>query len=78
MEWKVTDESKFQGYEVERSTTGKNVEKIATVAAIVNKKTAPTDYQFVDDIPTTASFFIGIFYYRLKMIDLDGSFALSG
>lgn len=60
--WKVTDEIDLEHYDVERSTDGRNFITIGIVSA-----TSSTQYSFTSPaIPGTA-------YYRLKMMDIDGT-----
>ena len=69
LEWIAENEIGFSHYEVEKSNDGKNFKKIAVVAGITGsgrKKYALTD-----------SISVGMQYYRLKMMDLDGSFSYS-
>jgi uncharacterized protein len=70
LEWKTANEKAFDGFEVQRSENGKGFEKIGFV-----KGKNVENYQFVDSPLTTQN--SPLFYYRLKMIDLDGSSALS-
>jgi hypothetical protein len=68
--WNTSNEVNVQGFEVERSTDARNFVKVGTVAALNN---SVANYQFSD--VTVAS---GVNYYRLKMIDKDGSYSFSG
>jgi hypothetical protein len=82
LEWIVTDETQFAGYEVEKSIDGKKFGKIGQVKAVANEQSATTQYQFVDELISRDSDISGNLYYRLKMVDraadgLDGSFAMS-
>lgn len=62
--WKTSNETNFSHYELQHSTDAKEFGTIATLAADVHK--------FVDKNPA-----IGGNYYRLKMVDLDGTSQLS-
>jgi hypothetical protein len=64
--WKVAAESNMVKYEVERSTDGRNFTKIGEVAS-QNSSPAIT-YSYLDVNPNN-----GINFYRLRLIDLDGS-----
>ena len=66
LQWKVSDEIDLAHYDVQRSTDGRNFTSIGIVTA-----NAGTFYNFnTAAIPGTA-------YYRLKMMDLDGSHEFS-
>ncbi|MCP9750984.1 endonuclease [Ferruginibacter sp. HRS2-29] len=68
LKWYATYETNFRKYEVERSTDGIAFNKIGEVAG-----QNLANYSFTDNnLPSTASA-----YYRLKMIDIDGSFQYS-
>ena len=70
LEWTVENEVNVLRYEVERSTNGSLFEKMATKNAVgsINRYTYS-----VTDMAVTAP----VNYYRLKIIDADGSFAYS-
>jgi len=64
LNWTITDNSTPQRFEVLRSTTGANFTVIGTVTGIDKKLT----YDFIDNaLPN------GTVYYRLRMVDIDGS-----
>jgi HYR domain len=69
--WKTASEIAFDRFEINKSIDAKSFEKIGEIKG---SKSEP--YEFID-----ASTVLGkknsTFYYRLKMIDLDGSFAYS-
>lgn len=70
--WTSTDESNVSHFEVERSGEGKTFKNIGQVKAKGNNQPGPAYYTFEDALmgaPTT--------YYRLKMVDKDGSFQYS-
>lgn len=65
--WKTSEEKNFDRFEIEQSTQPKNgFNKLGEV------KGGGTRYQFIDAVKRS-----GISYYRLKMIDLDGSYTYS-
>ena len=68
LNWKSASETNFDGYELQRSTNGRDFSKIALVSGVGG--TSPTDYRHLDEdaLPNQ------LYYYRLKMLDLDGSF----
>lgn len=68
LNWEVVNESNFSHYEIERSTNGINYTK----AGIVNALGATEDkrhYSYADDLTNVSG---DVFYYRLKMVDIDG------
>jgi hypothetical protein len=68
LNWASVFESNMKGYEVERSSTGSFFETIGFVAA-KNQTGVTQNYQLADNIATLSA---SIFYYRLRMVDLDG------
>gem|GEM_PF-5709701 len=67
LNWQVGTENNVKGYEVERSATGTRFEKIGFVNA-----TGSRSYSFADKLPLE-----GKSLYRLKTVDLDGTFSYS-
>jgi serine protease len=70
LKWEVTGESNSAYYLVERSYDAKVFGQIGQVA--VTKESGQKGYTFTDPMPLQ-----GINYYRLKMVDADGSYAYS-
>ena len=68
LEWRTASERSFARYEVERQNGGDWV-KIGVEEA---KSTHGEDYEFFDRQPPGGSV-----YYRLRLVDLDGSYAFS-
>jgi len=66
LKWTVASEENMNGYEVERSTDGRNYSKIGFVGA-----SGSNSYSFVD--PRASS----IAYYRIKSVDVNGRYAYS-
>jgi hypothetical protein len=64
IEWSIATEINIAEFEVERSTTGRDFSKIGTI-----KAAGKSDYRLSDVLPLKA-----INYYRLKMVDKDGTF----
>lgn len=63
--WKVTNEREFAGYELERSSDGKVFSKIYTVnGSCIGDDICNYSYKDVNQV--------NIVYYRLKMVDVDG------
>lgn len=63
--WNTENEINLQRYEVERSADGRSFKTISTVAA---KGNSSNTYTATDNTPVN-----GINYYRLKIIDKDGT-----
>lgn len=71
LQWSTATEINSNHFDVERSTDGVTYEKIATVNANGSSNTR-IDYQSTDNFPS-----LGVNYYRLKMVDNDGSYQYS-
>ena len=71
LEWKVADEYDMKGYELERSVNGTTFVKVAEKVA-TNNRLSQT-YTHADNVATLPA----KFYYRLKMLDIDGTFKYS-
>lgn len=69
--WATSEETNSAGFDIERSMNGKSWETLGTVAAH-GESAGLKQYQFLDELP-----FNGSNFYRLRMIDRDGSFAYS-
>lgn len=69
--WVTASEYNTRHFEVERSNDGQNYTRIATVTAR-GTTSSVTSYDLVDPSPKA-----GINYYRLKIVDNDGSFEYS-
>ncbi|MCU0347054.1 MAG: T9SS type A sorting domain-containing protein [Saprospiraceae bacterium] len=68
LRWQSTSETNFSGYELQRSTNARDFTKIAWV---FGKGGGGYEHTDADVRPGTT------YYYRLKMLDLNGSFELS-
>lgn len=71
LNWTTHTEINSSHFEVQHSTTNRNWQKIGKVDAAGNSLQL-LDYEHIHQSPT-----IGDNYYRLKMIDLDGSYEYS-
>ena len=70
--WATASEKNSAAFEVERSPNGREFSGLGTVAA-AGSSNAPRSYGFVDaKLPGAA-----LLYYRLKLVDADGSFSYS-
>lgn len=73
LEWQTSFESENAGFEVERSTDGRNFRPIGFVAAREADARGYRDYAFTDaDVVEGPTY-----YYRLKQKDFDGGFEYS-
>jgi uncharacterized protein Veg len=74
LEWQTANEINTSNFVVERSTDGRNFQQIGTVPATgnagVTNKYSYTDY----DVTRQSS---SVVYYRLKVVDIDGSYNYS-
>lgn len=68
LSWATSEELNSDRFEVERSLEGKTWHKLGTVAASGNTSIG-NRYKYTDAAPAE-----GVNYYRLKMIDKDGTF----
>lgn len=73
LQWETSNENNSSHFEVERSTDGKNFKKIGTVAASGNNAGAKYSYTDYDADKQSSA----LLYYRLKMVDNDGSSSYS-
>jgi len=71
LRWETESEINFEKFELERSTDARHFEKMYSVGS-KGEAAQLTQYFAKDLVPS-----IGINYYRLKMIDLDGTFEYS-
>lgn len=69
--WTTSTEQHSSHFLVERAADGRNFEVIGSMDAM-GTRSIPTDYTFPDENPI-----VGMNYYRLRMVDLDGTFAYS-
>ncbi|MFP5043105.1 T9SS type A sorting domain-containing protein, partial [Parasediminibacterium sp. JCM 36343] len=69
--WQTTNETNTCLFEIERSSDGKNYAAIGDVTA---KGNGAGSYYYTDNTPLQGT---GAAYYRLKMVDKDGSFTYS-
>ena len=72
--WWTATEKNSAYYLIQRSVNSLDWQNIATVEAAGNSSTT-TSYSYTDDVPIYAA--DGYCYYRLKMVDSDGSFDYS-
>jgi hypothetical protein len=73
LNWETDNEVNFDHYEVERSANSSDFIAIATTPSKRNGS-AKQSYQHTDDLSSTTD---KVFYYRLRMVDIDGRFSYS-
>lgn len=71
LEWTTASEINSERFEIEKSYNGQDFFPIGSVAAAGNSN-IPIEYRYTDREPH-----VGTSYYRLMMIDLDGTFEYS-
>ena len=71
LDWVTSTEQNSASFDVEFSREGSRWEKIGTVAA-AGTSTSPRNYSMVHNKPVN-----GLNYYRLRQVDIDGSFKYS-
>lgn len=71
LSWQTESEIDFSHFILERSADGSNFERLTSIMGSGNINT-PSNYLYNDPSP-----FTGWNYYRLKMIDLDGTYEFS-
>lgn len=69
LSWTTANEQNVSHFAVERSTNGGDWQDLAEVASA--QQLGTIDYGFEDEAPTSTA------YYRLRMVDADGSFSHS-
>lgn len=74
LQWRTSNEVSTSQFEIERSLNGEAYDKVGVVAANGNS-TSIIDYSFRDIDAVSQP--TAILYYRLKMIDKDGSYTYS-
>ena len=72
LNWVSESETDFKNYKIESSTDGQNFKAIATISPLQNNTSSMQQYSYQDKSPQQ-----GKVYYRLKMINIDGSFTYS-
>ncbi|WP_192579211.1 T9SS type A sorting domain-containing protein [Dyadobacter aurulentus] len=71
LNWSTTEETNSESFQIERSEDGKSWKQIGTLPAH-GESSVLKNYEFIDSAPLK-----GGNYYRLKMVDRDGTFAYS-
>ena len=73
LKWTTASEKNFSHFELERSTNGKTYDELAVVFS-GESTAAEKNYAYTDKSVNTG---IPLFYYRLKMVDLNGAVTYS-
>lgn len=71
LQWSTASETNNSGFEIQRSTNGTDFTGAGFVAGRGNTAEL-SSYTFTEEVSA------GIYYYRLKQIDFDGSYSFSG
>lgn len=72
IDWTTAEEVNFSHFIIERSTNGNEYKEIAVQFS--SEKKSANNYAYTDAVNANAS---GLLYYRLKMVDQDGTFKYS-
>ncbi|MEP7376279.1 MAG: T9SS type A sorting domain-containing protein [Chitinophagaceae bacterium] len=72
LKWTSENEVNFEKFIIERSATGSDFIPVGDKRAA--GKSGRTNYDYTDDLTAVTG---SIFYYRLKMVDIDGKFTYS-
>lgn len=72
LKWSSANEVNFEKFVIERSNNGSDY--VAVGEKIATGSTGKNNYEFTDDLSTAMG---SVFYYRLKMVDIDGKFKYS-
>jgi hypothetical protein len=72
LDWETENEQNFDHFEIERSSNGADYSAIGFKTAA--KSNGRQAYQQTDDLSSVSG---NVFYYRLKIVDIDGQFKYS-
>jgi hypothetical protein len=72
LNWETANEVNFDRYDVERSTNGKDYLAIGSEKSKTGF--SASKYQYADELSGANE---NVFYYRLRMVDIDGKFSYS-
>jgi hypothetical protein len=73
LQWTTASEQNTSHFDIQRGTDGIDYTSLATVAAADNSN-IQLNYSYTDPLPANAA---AQYFYRLRMVDLDGSFTYS-
>jgi Repeat of unknown function (DUF6923)/Secretion system C-terminal sorting domain len=74
LNWETENQVNFDHYEIERSNSSNNNFTLKAIVPAQVSGSSKLKYQYNDDLISATG---NVFYYRLKMIDIDGSFTYS-
>jgi hypothetical protein len=74
LSWASDNQVNFAFYEIERSNDGINFNGITIKSAAQSTNSAREEYQYNDNLEAVSG---NTFFYRLRMVDLDGTFKYS-
>jgi hypothetical protein len=74
LNWETDNEVNFDRFEVERSANGTTYSTVGVKTSVSSSQSSRQAYNFTDDLSSVAG---NVFYYRLKMVDIDGQFKYS-
>ena len=74
LSWTTTEHTDFSHFVVQRSTDGKNFKDVMTMMTDATVSSSINQYGYNDNINGVNS---TVVYYRLQMVDIDGSFEYS-
>lgn len=72
LQWKVPDSKQIDHFEIEHSTDGETFSLIGTLPGSNNPTDGNVSFAFADGNPAS-----GINYYRIKQVDVDGTYSYS-
>lgn len=74
LNWTAETESNFSHYIVEKSNDGKEFSNLTMIFGADGANSSGTSYSYSESLEKAAG---GLVYYRLKMVDIDGSYKYS-
>jgi hypothetical protein len=74
LSWTTTEHTDFSHFVVQRSTDGKNFKDVMTMMTDATVSSSINQYGYNDNISGVNA---GVVYYRLQMVDMDGSYEYS-
>jgi hypothetical protein len=72
LQWKFADSKQNDHFEIERSADGENFSSIGSLSENNNSADGNISFAFADGNPVN-----GINYYRIKQVDIDGTYSYS-
>lgn len=73
LHWTTDNEITTDHFELQQSIDGVNFTAISKIATTGNNNSTTNNYQYIDKSGTAP-----VYYYQLKMVDIDGKYTLSG